>query len=468
MLTKWDEIYNCIAILARYVKDLAKTQDYIDFTSNEVGPPDSFICLDALAGKKLKDVLYNESGSILLNESNIFRAVNIIKLATDELLKKGNIHEILVFFQVLDKSLADNILAESRKEELDDSYYLNMNVEETQIGILPYFHCGWELSSERINRSHGINVFVDNYMIVDLSALKNLQIINHYLDSNILPMNKKKIRVGVSPLWNWINFEAKKEVENGRKVINISYNSDSAKETDIVYQTIEKAAEEKVDILVFPEMHGNAEMKNILRNRMLKAKFDYPKLVVLPSYWNEGENIASIIEKHGIGVIEQGKRIAFIDKDDYHENLKSYDELHVMHIKGLGRIIVIICRDFLEVKELAAVFDEIRPTLVLVPSFSTGFHDFDAVKGIGEAHECVMVWVNSCADSKAGDPVGFVDRAGHSYNADEERMQLFYPCDAKKNSQNGCKSCCNCDINICLYTADLINSKFVQGEDAYV
>ena len=86
-----------------------------------------------------------------------------------------------------------------------------------------------------------------------------------------------------------------------------------------------KSDEEKVDILVFPEMHGNAEMKKILRSRMIRAKFDCPKLVVLPSYWNDGKNIASVIERHGFDIIEQGKRIAFIDKDSYHENLKDYD-----------------------------------------------------------------------------------------------------------------------------------------------
>ena len=139
-----------------------------------------------------------------------------------------------------------------------------------------------------------------------------------------------------------------------------------------------------------------------------------------------------------------------------------------MHIRGLGRILVIICRDFLEVKEVEDIFNEIRPTLVLIPSFSTGFHDFDVIKGIGEAHECVMGWVNSCARSKEGDPIGFVDRAGHSYKVEGERTQLFYPCNVDKDTRNSCQCCLDCDINICLYTADLINPKFVQGEDEYV
>jgi len=464
LLTDWESIYNCIARLARFVNNIAKERDYISYATKEIVPPDSYYCLDVILDKKLNGILYGSSGIITINADSLEFICDLVVSATDELIERSNLQEIIIFLQILDKALFENILVESWKEELGEAQYLNSNQTETGIGILPYYHCGWDLSSERFNRSHDLNVFIDNFLVVDLDNLKDISVKNIFIDSSI-KLNKARIKIGLSPLWRWESFKSKNEVENGNKVINIEYCSNSKKENDIIGKTIDKATEENVDILLFPEMLGNDEMSKCIRKKLIKFRPMYPQIIVLPSIWKKGTNKSKVINRYGIEIFEQGKRIPFIDKDRFCENLAPYNELNVMHIRGFGRILIMICRDFLEVENLEKILNELRPTVILVPSFSTGYHDFDRVKGICEGHECVVVWVNSCVHRKDNDPFGFIDKAGHSFLADSDRLIVFPPNENKDEECNKCEKCC--EQSVCLYTSILINPKAMIGEEDY-
>lgn len=454
LLTNWESIYNCIAKLARFVNDNAKKEDYISYTTTVMESPNSYINLDGILDKKLNGILYDLSGTISINSDNFALIKDLIISSTDELIERSNLPEIFIFLEILDHALFENIMSESWKEELAEAQYLNSNYTETGIGILPYYHCGWDISSERFNRSHDLNVFINNFLIIDLNNLDDIYVKNFFIDSNI-QLNKTYLKVGLSPLWRWVNFKFRKEVENGNKVINIEYCSNSEKENDIICKTIDKATEENVDILVFPEMLGNSEMSKSIRKKLIKSRPEYPQIIVLPSIWNNGTNKSRVVDRYGIEIFEQGKRNPFIGKDLFCENLDPYNELNVMHIRGFGRILIMICRDFLEVRSLQKILDELRPTMILVPSFSTGYHDFNRVKGICEGHECAVVWVNSCADRKNNDPFGFIDKAGHSFRSDSDRLNVF------PDSENGNDECyrCeeDCEYKICLYVGTLIN-----------
>lgn len=465
LLTNWESIYNCIARLARFVSDRAKMQDYISYITTEIMPPDRFFCLDVILDKKLNGILYNSDGTITINSDNFELISDLVESATDELIERRNLQEIFIFLQILDKALSENLLSESWKEELGEAQYLNSNQEGTGIGVLPYYHCGWDLSTERFNRSHDINVFIDNFLVINLDNLKDIVVKNIFIDSNI-KLNKVRLKVGLSPLWRWVNFKVRNDVKNGKKVINIEYCSNYEKENDIIGKTIDKATEENVDILLFPEMLGNDEMSKSIRKKLIKSRPRYPQIIVLPSIWKDGTNKAKVIDRYGIEILEQGKRTSYIDKENlFGENLVPYNELNVMHIKGFGRILIMICRDFLEEKSLEKILDELRPTIILVPSFSTGYHDFDRVKGICEGHECVVVWVNSCAKRKNKDPFGFIDKAGHSFLSDSDRLIVFPSNENRGEECDKCEECC--EHTVCLYTGTLINPKAMEGEDDY-
>ena len=66
LLTGWGDIYNCIAELARFVKNKACDEDYISFTSTEIAPPDSYLCLDMILDKKLNGILYDSELRFIL------------------------------------------------------------------------------------------------------------------------------------------------------------------------------------------------------------------------------------------------------------------------------------------------------------------------------------------------------------------------------------------------------------------
>ena len=74
---------------------------------------------------------------------------------------------------------------------------------------------------------------------------------------------------------------------------------------------------------------------------------------------------------------------------------------YIIHLPTVHRIIILICSEFLDFcnGNKAPLFTEACCTLVLVPSYSQGEHDFrnslQALKGFGTS----VVWGNSCGIS---------------------------------------------------------------------
>ena len=76
-----------------------------------------------------------------------------------------------------------------------------------------------------------------------------------------------------------------------------------------------------------------------------------------------------------------------------------------------------ICKDAINRNYLHAILDNLKITLLVVPSYSTGHYDFEANLKVCEAFDCNVVWTNACSavkpkDRKADDTLGFVLRTG--------------------------------------------------------
>lgn len=72
-------------------------------------------------------------------------------------------------------------------------------------------------------------------------------------------------------------------------------------------------------------------------------------------------------------------------------------ELHLLHIKELGRICIIICYDYLETENREAIVKNLCPTLICTPSFSTGNFDFQILAQSNLSRDCNWIWCNTCA-----------------------------------------------------------------------
>lgn len=101
------------------------------------------------------------------------------------------------------------------------------------------------------------------------------------------------------------------------------------------------------------------------------------------------------------------------------ENLEQNGEITVIHCDGIGRIVVMICRDALPREHLHRVLEYLKATLLIIPSFSTGNYDFEDRLQICRSYDCCAVWINTCSvhliDESVGEKlnkIGMVLRTG--------------------------------------------------------
>ena len=105
-----------------------------------------------------------------------------------------------------------------------------------------------------------------------------------------------------------------------------------------------------------------------------------------------------------------------------------------MHIKGIGRIALLICADVLH-DELLSLCEKYKITLLLVMAYTNGYDHFFRRLARMQEFYCDVVWCNSCAaydEKKDGRPVVSYLSYGH---APSNTRQL---CMCNHTSCNGC------------------------------
>lgn len=166
------------------------------------------------------------------------------------------------------------------------------------------------------------------------------------------------------------------------------------------------------DLFFAPEMLGTAKMyetdflgANVFVEEMIEAcgehKEGMPKVVVLPSRTTAGQNYCQIVNCDGSKLGDQFKmhpvNLVSAHCDEY---LKDEGKINllILHIPGYERIAILICKDFLaEDKKLhELLYQQINPTLVIVPSYTLGEMDFteglSSVKKFGTS----VIWGTCC------------------------------------------------------------------------
>lgn len=162
---------------------------------------------------------------------------------------------------------------------------------------------------------------------------------------------------------------------------------------------LDRAKKENIDIMVFPEMLGNEEINEYVQGK-LESSFeekDYPALIISPSVWKDKHNTCTIFNRFGDILGKQEKQNPFVLKDTYWEDLNPEKEILLFHCKGIGRLAVTICADALNNDYRDLLFKKLKVSFLIVPSYSSGFHDFELVFGASEIYDISGVWINSCS-----------------------------------------------------------------------
>lgn len=364
--------------------------------------------------------------------------------------ENGEYKCLLRLLEFLDMALERQMVRElESRENTATGECLNPNYHTLALGIVPRCPCYWERGHRGSQHHDGITNHLKNILFIDKTALGKLEVVHHYLPVNTFLAAEKrgKLSVAVSPLGKEKNFRTKIYEKEDSRYFSLQYAGDAAQETQKIKELILEAAKEQADILIFPEACGNTrmtdEISDFFREPFWLDGDRPPAVTVLPSVWDEdaGRNVAHVMDAFGNLVCSQNKQEAYLSETEpgsyAYEDIRRDGIVHLVHGTGIGRMVVMICKDFITNDYLDKLLRELKVTLILVPSFSTGYHDFEMMSGKLLSADCCAVWVNAAAaEQKAKEQrLGFIVRSGK--NRVEEKVEFYIEEDDPKGNRIG-------------------------------
>lgn len=174
-----------------------------------------------------------------------------------------------------------------------------------------------------------------------------------------------------------------------------------------------KAAKNGTDLLIYPEMLGDAPMFDPagnasdffsqLQEEAENAEYSSPAVILPPTWWHDNRNQLHVIDGSGRYICVQEKQNPYLynnDKTgkDYLEDLRgTLPTIQVLHVPYVGRITFPICKDYLVVPYRELLVRSLRSTLMLCPSYSGGKFSFNIAIPAELEYGCYSLWVNTCS-----------------------------------------------------------------------
>lgn len=171
-----------------------------------------------------------------------------------------------------------------------------------------------------------------------------------------------------------------------------------------------------IDLLFAPEMLGTKNMyqnDDVYIEDVLQECGDdeesKPKIIILPSRTTQKHNFCYAYDNLGTRLGEQHKMFPFKSMAQHYDEALDNNGIIkylVIHIPGYERIVILLCKDFLEdddqLREL--IYKQINPTLVIVPSYTIGETDFIETLPSVKKYGTSVVWGTCCGAPRAESP----------------------------------------------------------------
>ncbi len=319
-----------------------------------------------------------------------------------------DIFSMIRLLQVIDESM-ENILHEKTLEYQNENFsiVLNTNRETTGVGLLPCCSCVWERKNHFLHSYNRLDNFLSNFLLMENTVLGELIDKHYFLKPDTFPdfENRRSLNIAITPLRLENHFVLEDYEENRVQYLQVRYfNEYFDKDNEQIWQKMLTAAEKNSDIVVFPELLGNPETEAYICAK-LKAlseneQKNMPALTVLPSFYHKKFNTAAIIDRHGNVICRQSKQNPYRivrNGGPQLEAITANNVVNIFHYEGIGRIAVLICKDFLTTSHMEQLMRCFRLTLIIVPSYSTGSYDFRQSFDLCAHDDCNVVWINTCA-----------------------------------------------------------------------
>ena len=290
---------------------------------------------------------------------------------------------------------------------------LNTNYESTGIYILP------RVSSILEGKNQ---LEMQEKMFAHIIYIKASQLIvggEKYTIENIYPQadtitavqNYEKLRIVVSPLTHGDVLDVNEVCTKSGSGFEIRGLKAPQNVENRVKKIINLACERKADIVLFPEMLGTDFMgTKEFWKAISNSQTNMPMITVLPSIWHEGKNELCAFDSAGLQLFTQQKQFPYYhNKNNEEYNVPAYRsylkeaiydmdrKINIFHWEGIGRIVTVICRDFITPDYRDMIIKIFQPTILLISSFSNGDKPFIDGMFSTAPYNCCCVWINACA-----------------------------------------------------------------------
>ena len=292
---------------------------------------------------------------------------------------------------------------------------LNDNVESCGLRLLPRVPCNWEHNSRDAYMAYSLFFYLRNFYYVDIEE-EGEYVIQHILMPQTTfhrALQKGELSVCVSPVTGENVVQVTEPYTRDHKdFISVKPLEETAEQKlkAQILSILEKAAKQEADILLLPEMLGSTGIRDSIQQELEGRERipdnEFPRLTVCPSIWEERRNSCAVLDDMGEQLFEQQKHFgAYLKKLGAKEDIVSDNKVYILHCRGIGRVAVAICKDFLMTSYLKLLVETFKVSLLFVPSFTSGDYQFEILLEKYGEQDCDVVWVNTCA-SRWLDPQG--------------------------------------------------------------
>ena len=371
--------------------------------------------------------------------------VNQLDLFARKLKAEDDINCAMRFLQAIDSAMADILREEIvRIQQKNHTTTLNRNREYTGIELLPRCECVWARKSRQSFSYRRLDNYLKHIMVIESQVFEDVEDEHIYLPKGFFKHfdETKKLNIAASPLTAKSNFDIKYYKKSDLQVFALDYHEETmARDNELVWQKILAASKNGTEIIVFPEMLGNATMEHAIqvRLRALNAhtRERIPALIVLPSYFEDGENYCVVLDRYGNEIARQYKQNPYIMKNksgEYMEDIHgAHNQIAIFHYEGIGRFAILICKDFLTTRYMERIMRGFMLTMIIVPAYSTGSYDFKMSFDLCAHDYCNVVWINSCAAMVPGkesnfEYIGYVRKRIGRYEDPQKALYEMKPC----------------------------------------
>ncbi|WP_294429004.1 hypothetical protein [uncultured Treponema sp.] len=440
------KIYNVIAELCSLIINSCPEEFFVRYS-----------CISVEEKKRINEIVRTELGPLFENIPMVPDGYAVSQVSPEtfddafmasldsliaRLKEEQDYFSIVGLVQILDESLETILRKQVEEFQQDDfSVVLNTNRETTGIGLLPRCSCIWERKRRLSHCYNRMDNFLFNLLLMENSILGELIDKHFFLKKSLFPHFKEKkfLKIAATPLRRERKFDVLPYNEDKVQYFKISYSeSDFSADNELIWSKIRLSGKNGSDIIVFPEMLGNPSMVEFISSRLKQLNSEeadsIPSLIILPSFWEKNRNTVTILDRFGNVVCKQSKQNPFRVEhggSGYLEGILSSLVVNIFHFEGIGRIAILICKDFLTTKYMEQLMRCFKLTMIIVPSFSTGSYDFRQSFDLCAHDDCNVVWINTCSALEKGkeanfENIGYV-RKRISRNDDEAQMLCKMP-----------------------------------------